>query len=72
MSIIVRTYWMTHVHCYKFVFFPGPLKFSFILILCKLNNSYICQLGKGVIHRLKLSIMLAYLGQLAVEILVIL
>ena len=48
------------------------LKFLLILILYKLDNSYIFPLGKTVMHRLKLSIMFATLGQLAAEILVIL
>ena len=48
------------------------LKFLLILILYKLDNSYIFPQGKTVMHRLKLSIIFATLGQLAAEILVIL
>ena len=48
------------------------LKFLFILILNKLVNSYIFPLGKTAMHRLKLSILFATLGQLAAKILVIL
>ena len=48
------------------------LKFLLILILNKLVNSYIFPLGKTAMHRLKLSILLATLGQLAAKILVIL
>ena len=48
------------------------LKFLLILILNKLVNSYIFPLGKTVMHRLKLSILFATLGQLAAKILVIL
>ena len=44
--------------------------FILILILYKLDNSYIFPLGKSVMHRLKLSIMFATLVQLAAEILV--
>ena len=40
------------------------LKFSLILISYKLVNSNILPKSKSVIHRLKLSIMLATLGQL--------
>ena len=47
------------------------VKFSLILILYKLENSYIFQLGKSVMHCLKLSIMYASLGHLAAEILVV-
>ena len=43
-----------------------------ILILNKLVNSYIFPLGKSAMHRLKLSILFATLGQLAAKILVIL
>ena len=46
--------------------------FSFIVILYKLDNYYICLLGKSVMHRLKLSIMFDNLGQLAADIFVIL
>ena len=46
--------------------------FLLILILNKLVSSYIFPLGKSAMHRLKLSILLAYLGQLAANILVIL
>ena len=45
------------------------LKFLLILILV---NSYIFPLGKTALHRLKLSILFATLGQLAAKILVIL
>ena len=45
---------------------------SVILILYKLDNSYIWQLGKSALNRLKLSIIFASLGQLAAEILVML
>ena len=48
------------------------LKFLSILILNKLVNSYIFPLGKTAMHRLKLSILFATLGQLAGKILVIL
>ena len=44
---------------------------SFILILYKLNNSYICPLGKSVMSRYKLNTMFATLGQIAAEILVV-
>ena len=46
--------------------------FLLILILNKLVNSYILPLGKSAMHRLKLSILFATLGQLAAKILVIL
>ena len=46
--------------------------FSFTVILYKLDNYYVCLLGKSGMHRLKLSIMFDTLGQLATEILVIL
>ena len=46
------------------------LKFLLILILNKLVNSYILPLGKTAMHRLKLSILFATLGQLAAKILV--
>ena len=45
--------------CFILVF----LKFLLILILYKLDNSYIFPLGKTVMHRLKSSIMFATLGQ---------
>ena len=48
------------------------LKFLLILILNKLVNSYTFPLGKTAMHRLKLSILFATLGQLAAKILVIL
>ena len=48
------------------------LKFLLIMILNKLVNSYIFPLGKTAMHILKLSILLATLGQLAAKILVIL
>ena len=44
--------------------------FLLILILNKLVNSYIFPLGKSAMHRLKLSILFATLGQLAAKILV--
>ena len=44
---------------------------SFILILYKLDNSYICPPDKSVMSRHKLNTMFATLGQKAVEILVI-
>ena len=53
-------------------FFLVLLKFLLILILYKLDNSYIFPLSKTVMHRLELSIMFANLGQLAAAILVIL
>ena len=43
---------------------------SFILILYKLDNSYICPLDKSVMSRHKLDTMFATLGQIAAEILV--
>ena len=46
--------------------------FLLILILNKLVNSYIFPLGKSAMHRVKLSILFATLGQLAAKILVIL
>ena len=55
-----------------YTFFLVFLMFSLILILYKLDNSYIFPLGESVMHRLKLSIILATLGQLAAEVLVIL
>ena len=53
-------------------FFLVVLKFLLILILNKLDNSFIFPLGKTVMHRLKSSILFATLGQLAAKILVIL
>ena len=47
---------------YFFLYF---LKFLLILMLNKLVNSYIFPLGKTDMHRLKLSILFATLGQLA-------
>ena len=47
-------------------------KVLIILILYKLNNSYIFPLGKTVMHRLELGKMFATLGQLEAAILVIL
>ena len=55
-----------------YTFFCVFLKFLLILILYKLDHSYIFPLGRTVMHRLKLSIMFATLGQLAAAILVIL
>ena len=54
------------------IFFLVFLKFLLILILNKLANSYIFPVGKIVMHRLKLSILFASLGQFAAKILVIL
>ena len=51
-----------------FSFFLVFLMFLYILILYKLDHSYICPQGKTVKPRLKLSIMFAPLGQLAAEI----
>ena len=45
---------------------------SFILILYKLDNSYICPLDKSVMSRHTLNAMFATLGQIAAEILVFL
>ena len=45
---------------------------KFLLILNKLVSSYIFPLGKTAMHRLKLSILFATLGQLAAKILVFL
>ena len=42
---------------------------SFILILYKFDNSYICPLDKSVMSRHKLNTMFATLGQIAAEIL---
>ena len=53
-------------------FFLVFLKFLLILILKKLSKSFIFPLGKTVMHRLKLSILFATLGQLAAKILVFL
>ena len=53
----------------KFLFF---LKCLLKLILNKLVNSHIFPLRKTVMHRLKLSILFATLGQLAAKILAIL
>ena len=53
-------------------FFLVFLKLLLILILNKLANPYIFPLGKTVMHRLKLNILFATLGQLAAKILVIL
>ena len=50
-------------------FFLVFLMFSLILILYKLDNSYICPLGKNVMSRHYLSTMFSTLGQLAAEIL---
>ena len=47
------------------IHFSCILKFLLIFMLNKLVNSYIFPLGKTVIHRLKLSILFATLGQLA-------
>ena len=56
-----------------YTFFLVFLKiFLLILILYKLDNSYIFPLGKAVMHRLKLSIMSATLRLLAAAKLVIL
>ena len=53
------------------IFFLVFLMFLVIKILYKLDNSYICPLGKSVMHRLKLSIIFTTPGQLAADILVI-
>ena len=55
-----------------YTFFTCILKFLLILLLNKLVNSYIFPLGKPAMHRLKLSILFATLGQLAAKILAIL
>ena len=55
-----------------YTFFLVSLKFILIVILYKLDNSYIIPLGKTIMHRLELSIMVTTLGQLAAAILVIL
>ena len=68
MSNFVSTLLSICIH-FLLVFF---LKFLLILILNKLVNSYIFPLGKTAMHRLKLSILLATLGQLAAKILIIL
>ena len=62
MSNFVGTLLSIRIH-----FFLVFLMFSLILILYKLDCSYICPLGKSAI---KLSTMFATLGQLAAEILV--
>ena len=68
MSNFVTTLLSICIH-----FLPVFLKFFLlILILNKLVNSYIFPLGKSAMHRLKLSILFATLGQLAAKILVIL
>ena len=64
MSYFVSTLLSICIHFY--------LYFLLILILNKLVNSYIFPLGKTAMHRLKLSILFATLGQLAAKILVIL
>ena len=53
-------------------FFLVFLKFLLILILYNLVNSYNFPLGKTVMHRIKMKIMFATLGQLVPTILVIL
>ena len=60
MSIFVGTLLSICIH-----FFLYFLKFLLILMLNKLVNSYIFPLGKIDMHRLKLSILFANLGQLA-------
>ena len=67
MSNFVGTLLSTCLHFFL-VFFV----FLLILILYKLDNSYIFPLGNTVMHGLQLSIMFATQGQLAAEILVIL
>ena len=67
MSKFVGTQLSIFIH-----FFLVFLMFSLVLILYKLDNSYICPLGKSVMPRLKLIIMFATLGQLAAEIFVLL
>ena len=66
MSNFVGTFLSICIH-FSFIY-----KVLLILILYKSDNSYIFPLGKTVMHRLKLSIMFATLGQLAADILVIL
>ena len=68
MSNFVTTLLSICIH-FLLVFFKF---FLLILILNKLVNSYIFPLGKSAMHRLKLSILFATLGQLAAKILVIL
>ena len=58
--------------CIHFLLVFLKLFFLLILILNKLVNSYIFPLGKSAMHRLKLSILFATLGQLAAKILIIL
>ena len=48
-----------------YTFFLVFIKFLLILMLNNLVNSYIFPLGKTVMHKLKLSILFATLGQLA-------
>ena len=55
-----------------YTFFLVFLMFSLIVILYKLDDYYICLLGKCDMHILKLRIMFDTLGQLAAEMLVIL
>ena len=55
-----------------YTFFLVFLMFSLIVILYKLDDYYICLLGKSEMHILKLRIMFDTLGQLAAEMLVIL
>ena len=52
------------------IFFLVFLNFSLILISYKLDYSYIFPQSKLVMHRLKLSIMIATLWQLEAEIMV--
>ena len=68
MSNFVTTLLSTCIH-FLLVFLKF---FLLILILNKLVNSYIFPLGKSAMHRHKLSILFATLGQLAAKILVIL
>ena len=68
MSNFVTTLLSICIHFYLYF----KVFFLLILILNKLVNSYIFPLGKSAMHRLKLSILFASLGQLAAKILVIL
>ena len=68
MSNFVTTLLSIYIH-FLLVFLKV---FLLILILKKLVISYIFPLGQSAMHRLKLSILFATLGQLAAKILVIL
>ena len=67
MSNFVTTLLSICIHFYLYF-----KVFLLILILNKIVNSYIFPLGKSAMHRLKLSILFATLGQLAAKILAIL